>query len=404
MGPVSMTEATKPKILVFAYACAPGLGSEPGAGWGMVNALSQIAEPIVLAGGRHVPAIRKWEETAPENSPHFVNVPEPRIEPYMRWHRIPRFILYLSWLKRAREAAEHIIESQQIDAVAHFTYATFWLPTPATGLGLPSIWGPVGGGVRTPRQLWRVLGVTGLLQEVLDYVAVRVMTAFPAVRRTARTATVRVLQNEETLRLLPVDATTNSYILNHALFNTVPPEATAPDGRFALWVSPMQSRKGPRLVVEALARTTSDVPLVMVGDGPQRKAIERLAARLGVADRIRFTGWIERDAAVRYMNEATTVVFTGLREEGGLALTEAMHTARRLIVLDHGGAGSIARRTNDSQRVALIKPNRLDVVAAEIGRAMDGHFEAEECDKSPLLDNDRALNELSEAVAKALNG
>ena len=38
------------------------------------------------------------------------------------------------------------------------------------------------------------------------------------------------------------------------------------------------------------------------------------------------------------MRGATTVLFTGLREEGGLALAEAMYAARRLIVLDHGGA------------------------------------------------------------------
>ena len=398
-----MSDPARPRIIVFAYACAPGLGSEPGAGWGMVDALNQTAHPIVLVGGRHIPAIRKWEETAPDDAPEFINVPEPKIEPYTRWHRIPRFIVYLFWLRRARRQAEHIISSAGADAVAHFTYAAFWLPTPATDLGLPSIWGPVGGGVRTPRKLWRLLGVVGLFQEILDYVSVRLMTLVPAVRRTARNATVRILQNEETLDRLPADTSADSYILNHALFNTVPADSPEPDGRFALWVSPMQSRKGPQLVVEALAHTTTDIPLVMVGDGPQRKAIERLAMRLGVADRIRFTGWIERDAAVRYMNQATTVIFTGLREEGGLALTEAMYSARRLIVLDHGGAGSIARRTNDTERVSLIEPDRLEAVATQIGRSIDSHFQAEECDKTPLLDAEVALNELSNAIATALN-
>ena len=322
----------------------------------------------------------------------------------MKWHRIPRFVIYLYWLRQAKKVAERIIATQRIDAVAHFTYSAFWLPTPANSLGLPSIWGPVGGGVRTPRPLRKTLGALGLLQEALDYVAVRVMSSLPAVRRTAREATVRIMQNEETLRRLPADAQDNPLILNHALFNTVPQATESQDGRFALWVSPMQSRKGPQLAIEGLARTMSGITLVMVGDGPQRRAVEQLATRLGVADRVKFTGWIERDRAIRYMSEATTVVFTGLREEGGLALTEALHSARRLIVLDHGGAGSIARRATDPSRVALIKPASVDAVSIDIGSAMDTHFHAAPCGNAPLLDVDQALTELSEAVSDAVPG
>ncbi len=368
----------------------------------MVDALSKTADPIVLVGGRHIPAIRAWEQDAPDDAPTFIDVPEPKLEPFMKWHRIPRFMIYLYWLRSARKAAEEIISKQTVDAVAHFTYAAFWLPTPVNSLGLPSIWGPVGGGVRTPKPLRKTLGTAGTLQETLDDVAVRTMSALPSVRRTARDATVRILQNEETLHRLPREAQDNSVVLNHALFNTVPEMSHSEDGRFALWVSPMQTRKGPQLAIEGLARTTTKVKLVMVGDGPQRKALEQLAKKLGVANRIEFTGWIDRDRAVRYMNEATTVVFTGLREEGGLALTEAMHSARRLIVLDHGGAGSMARRATEPNRVALIQPRSVEQVATDIGAALDAHFQSPQCNSSSLLDVDEALAELSAAVEEAI--
>lgn len=397
-----MSEPTRPTIVVFAYSCAPDVGSEPGAGWGMVDALNQIADPIVLVGGRHIPAIRGWEQNAPEDAPTFIEVPEPKLEPYMKWHRIPRFVVYLYWLRKARKAAEEIVSKRKIDAVAHFTYSTFWLPTPATNLGVPSIWGPVGGGVRTPKSLRKTLGIAGTIQEFLDYFAVRAMSLLPAVRRTAENATVRILQNSETKAQLPHDAQKNVVILNHALFNTVPPLSNGEDGRYALWVSPMQTRKGPQLAIEGLARTKSGIRLVMVGDGPQRKALQHLADLLGVGDRVEFTGWIDRERAVRYMNEATTVIFTGLREEGGLALTEAMHTARQLIVLDHGGAGAIARRANDPDRVALISPNSAGEVAADIGKALDAQFESVLTNTPSLLDIDRAQAEFAGAVRAAI--
>ena len=396
-----MAETTR-RLLVFAYSCAPDQGSEPGAGWGMVQALAENTEVVVLVGARHAPSIRKWEESAPQGGPRFISVPEPFLEPYMKWHRIPRFLVYLRWLRTARKRAAELIASGEFDAVAHVTFSAYWLPTPATELGIPSIWGPVGGAVSSPRTMWRMLGPVGLLQEALDFIAVRTMGALSGARTTARQATVRVVQNEDTLQRLPSDARDRLWVLNHALFAESPPAEPAPDGRYALWVSPMESRKGPRLAVEALARTQSGARMVMVGDGPQRRRLERLAADLGVADRITFTGWVDRSEAVAYMSGATTALFTGMREEGGLALAEAMRSARRLIVLDHGGAGAIARRSTDPDRVALIRAAAPDATAAAMAAAIDRHFAEPEPGTGPLLDRDAAVADLTAAIDTAL--
>ena len=164
--------------------------------------------------------------------------------------------------------------------------------------------------------------------------------------------------------MLPSVARSGSTILNHALFSVIPAAEPEQDGRYALWVSPMESRKGPQLALEAMARTSEGIPLKMVGDGPQRTNLERTAEELGIADRVTFTGRVPREEVVRLMRGATTVLFTGLREEGGLALAEAMYSARRLVVLDHGGAGSIARAATDPSRVALVPPNDVSSVAA----------------------------------------
>jgi len=392
----------KPRLIVFAYSCAPGQGSEPGAGWGVVNALAEVAQVNVLVGARHGPAISEWQRTAPADAPTFTVVAEPRLEPYMKWHRIPRFLVYLQWLRAARKAAERLIDSGTYDGTAHVTFSAYWLPTPATDLGLPSIWGPVGGAVSTPPALWKCLGPIGLLQEGLDNTAVRLMEALPGSRRTARQATVRILQNNETLARLPAEARSNSRVLNHALFTECPPMADEEDGRYVLWVSPMESRKGPRLAIEAVAKTTGETRLVMVGDGPQRRSLQRLAERLGVAGRITFTGWITRPEAVAYMRGATTILFTGLREEGGLALAEALNSARRLIVLDHGGAGAIARRAIDPARVALIPPGSPDDVSTAIAAAIETHMAAPPPEVVPLLDKTAAVAELADSIRTAV--
>jgi glycosyltransferase involved in cell wall biosynthesis len=397
-----MADEPRPSLLVIAYACSPKRGSEYGAGWGVVTALHEIADLTVLTGDRYIDEIWEWERDHVDETLEFVEVPDAQIGKFMRWHRIPEFLLYLLWQRKARRIGNDIVASGKIDAACHATFATSWLPTAATNLGIPSVWGPVGGGVTTPRQLWGLLGPAGVLQELLDLVAVRTMALLPTTRRSAIRATERLLQNEESRRLLPAAARGNSRILNHALFSVVPTPPPEADGRYALWVSPMESRKGPRLVIEALARTNSDVSLQMVGDGPQRKSLEELASRLGVSDRVTFTGWIDRKDAVRLMRGATTVIFTGLREEGGLALAEALYTARRVIVLDNGGAGAIARSATDQERVILVPPGDLNAVASGFAAAIDAHYEAGPVDDLPLLDRETAVTELRDAVSTAL--
>ena len=285
----------------------------------------------------------------------------------------------------------------------HATFSVFWLPSPAVDLGLPSVWGPVGGAVTTPKPLRKLLGIAGTIQELLDHASVRLMAALPSSKRTALAATERIFQNEATREMLPAAARGRSRILNHALFSIIPEFPPEADGRYVLWVSPMESRKGPRLALEAMARARADIQLKMVGDGPQRGALERAAHGLGIADRVTFTGLVPREEAVRLMRGATTVLFTGLREEGGLALAEAMYAARRVIVLDHGGAGSIARATTNHARVALVAPSDVATTAAGLAEAIELHMDEAPVEDRPLLDRAGAVTELQAAIKAAQN-
>ncbi len=342
-------ESGRPGIIVLAYACSPKGGSEHGAGWGVVTALMEFCDVTVITGSRHMDEIDEWTRDHPHSPARFVEVSDRRAGPMFRWHRIPEVLHYLAWLHKARKRAQELVAEHHYDVAVHATFSAVWLPTPMVHLGIPSVWGPVGGGVITPRPLRRLLGLAGSAQELLDYASVRVMSALRPVRKTATAATQRLLQNEESRALLPQAVRANSRIFNHALLTVVPDFPTEDDGRYVLWASPMESRKGPQLALEAIAETREDIRLIMVGDGPQRSNLEQSAATLGIAARVEFTGRIPREQVVSLMRGATTVVLTGLREEGGLTLAEAMYTARRLVVLDIGGAGAVARNANDPQ-------------------------------------------------------
>jgi glycosyltransferase involved in cell wall biosynthesis len=368
----------------------------------VVQGLAQVAECTVLVGPEHSAGIRRWASTSQESNLTFVEVTEPAWGRYAKRHRTTWFLLYLSWLRRARHEALRLHRERPFDLTYHATYSAFWLPSPVTTLGVPSVWGPVGGAVVTPFRLWRLLRWRGLLGEVLDAVAIRAFACLPATRRTWHRATVRIVQNEATLASLPATLRTGTRVLNHATLVHVPPVKRRAQGRQFLSVGPLEPRKGVALAIRSLAYSADDVRLVIVGDGPQRRALERLAHRLGVGHRVEFSGRVDRERVFQLGAGAAGAVFTGLREEGGVALAEAMLCGVPVVVLAHGGAGTIAAGALDPSRVALIAPGPLPGVARHIGEAMTRFCDSDSSETRPNLDVAGSLQCLHAAVGEAL--
>jgi glycosyltransferase involved in cell wall biosynthesis len=394
-------QGERPRVLVFAYACEPGLGSEPGAGWGLVRALSEFANCVVLTAAVHVAALRVAAGLLPEHAIDVVAVAEPRWAPFARKHRVTWFLLYLLWLRRARATARDLATSTPFDVVHHATYSTYWLPSPVADFSAPAVWGAVGGAVTTPFRLWGYLGWTGIFDEILDFVAVKVMALLPATRRTWRRAAVRIVQNEATLWALPHALRSRTWVLNHAAFTQVPRGAASQRGRDLLLVASLESRKGVSLALHAVACASRGVRLTIVGDGPRRRSLERLARRLRVAGRVTFRGRVPRAEVVALLDAAAAVVFTGMREEGGVALAEAMLCGAPVIVLANGGARTLAAMGTDATRVALIEPGGPKDTARRMGDAMTRFAENPPLSRAPLLDQAAAVRALRLAFQQA---
>jgi glycosyl transferase family 1 len=317
-------------------------------------------------------------------------------------HRVTWFLLYLAWLRRADAIGRRLHALEPFDLAFHATYSTYWLPSPATRYGVPSVWGPVGGGVRTPLRLWPLLGLRGIGGELLDLISVGLMSAMPSTRRTWREATVRLVQNRTTVERLTPMARASARVLNHAFFTEVPPVRWCGQGGPCLFVGSLVARKGPRLAVRALAFAPPEVQLVFLGGGSERRELVRLAKKLRVADRVTFEGSVSRPEVFARLAGASAVVFTGLREEGGIALAEALLLGVPVIVLAHGGAATVGSAATNPARVALIPPASIGATARLMGEAM-GRFGAAEWEASgPLLDYARWQQELRLALEDAL--
>jgi glycosyltransferase involved in cell wall biosynthesis len=99
---------------------------------------------------------------------------------------------------------------------------------------------------------------------------------------------------------------------------------------------------------------------------------------------------------------AAAAVFTGLREEGGIALAEAMAGGVPVIVLGHGGARVLAETAKDMSRMEIIEPGNVEETARRIGDAMKRFVRQPSLTTTSNLDGSHARGLLREKFAAVL--
>lgn len=139
-----------------------------------------------------------------------------------------------------------------------------------------------------------------------------------------------------------------------------------PDGVLrVLSVGSLIPRKGMELIIGALAHLDEHVRLRIVGDGPERDALHALALRLGVAERVEFSGAVAPQAMAGVYAEADLFVLASYSEGRPNVVVEAL--AAGLPVVATGIAG-VRELISDGRSGLLVPPARTEALAAAIAR------------------------------------
>jgi glycosyltransferase involved in cell wall biosynthesis len=154
----------------------------------------------------------------------------------------------------------------------------------------------------------------------------------------------------------------------------------AADSKIILALARLQKDKGVQNAIAVLPRVLEKFPatLIIVGDGDYRAALETLARKLGVAERVRFVGTQPLAECARYFNLCDVFVDPTLRTDGyDLTIAEAMACAKPVIVSDVGANATLIDRATMRDGI-LIPRGDNDALAREILRVLsDAHLAAE---------------------------
>ena len=134
---------------------------------------------------------------------------------------------------------------------------------------------------------------------------------------------------------------------------------------FALGVAGrLTEQKALEDTLAALARVPR-VALLVLGDGPERAALERRAAQLDVSDRVRFLGAGTRDDVIVLFRAVDAALLTSAWENLPHTLLEALAAGTPVIATAVGGIPEVVR---DGENGLLVPPRDVAATASAIDR------------------------------------
>jgi glycosyltransferase involved in cell wall biosynthesis len=397
------------RILAFAYACEPGRGSEPGAGWAWARMLARLGETWVITRRDYQDAIEQALPSVPEREGlRFVYVELP--ERFRGWQRGLRGlrVYYLLWQIAALQEARRLQRVRSFDVVWHLTWANAWYGSFAAVAGRPFVYGPVGGCVETVWRLVPHLGWNGAAYETARTIVHGVSRYLnPLARLSWQRADVILAQNAETRDWFPRRHRAKTILFPNAVIQDESVRTAATrwsETPSALYAGRLEPFKGVFLCLYALA-LLPDWRLVVCGSGNDDQRLRRLAVRLGVDDRVDWLGWLPREELICRMAEADVFMFPCLHEDAGAVVAEARAAGLPVVHLARGGPPLLAGPAGTSVSYAggprEIARRLADAALATVERRRRGEIDGS--DAAPLL-LDHQAELLREVVTNILPG
>lgn len=339
----------------MAYAISPYRGSEYSVAWNYVTHMSKYHELTVLYGlsDDHMGDTQTMKAYLKEHTMpnvRFVAVKPGRWANLLNWpnrHDLFVYTFYYAfavWQKQAYRVAKELTEKEHFDLVHNVGPIGYREPGYLWKLGLPYVWGPIGGANNAPMALMGHMPVAGKAKQLFRTFANTIQLYTKRRLRQALAATdVLLTATSENQRkflkvhhkpslLLPENGIDGDIRLDRSKF-------AAPDHYRLIIIGRLDPRKAVGTLLEALTQVEqrSKLRVDIVGDGPMREPLQQYAASHGLTGLITWHGQLPRAEAVKVFKSAHLHVITSVSEANPTVIWEAMSYGVPTMSFDHCG-------------------------------------------------------------------
>jgi glycosyltransferase involved in cell wall biosynthesis len=342
------------KVLIVAAAAHPEKGSEPGLGWGWVEALSNYHDLWVITGERegNREAIERRFDELPglreRLKVHFIPRPDgPRIE---RIIPLLYYRCYRKWHEQSYRLANELHREIHFDLVHQLNMTGYREPGYLWKFDLPFVWGPVGGTANVPLRFASILGMQQFLYHAAKITVNELQLRFhgrvkQAISRCDGFVTSTTDTHDKFLRVLGKDSimiNDNGPPLTRPAFRRRNVNVSKRPLRFA-WSGLHISRKALPIVLKALALLPSSIKwqIDILGHGAMTARWKKMACNLRISERCSWHGWVDKNEAIDIVSSADLFLFPSLHESTPAVIFEAMAYGIPVICLDHCGQSDV---------------------------------------------------------------
>jgi glycosyltransferase involved in cell wall biosynthesis len=334
------------KILLSAFACEPGKGSEQGNGWNWaVGLVNKGYEVHCLTRDVNRPGI----ETS--NQPdhlhfHYIKMPLGTEALYLMTPA-SIYLYYMMWQYLAYKKAKSLHKSVVFDIVHHVTWGSLQMGSYLYKLNIPFIFGPAGGGQKAPELFKHYFLNHWASEEKREKVSNWLIKYNPACRKMLKKAHVVLASNPDTLLMANKIGAKNCHFsldtaLPQSFFPTEVSVKLPVNGKLRLlWVGRFMPRKGVLLILDVMQqlKLIPEITLTIVGFGEMEEAIVTQIRDYNLENTVKLAGKVPYDQVSTYYDSHDVFFFTSLRDSCPAQLLEAMAFGMPVVTLDlHGQA------------------------------------------------------------------
>lgn len=364
-------------VLVNAYACSPGMGSEPGMAWNWCLHLAKHCELHIITEGEFRDRIEAVVPTLPQGkNMHFYYNPVggdniERCEKIRRmcWNQGDwRFYKYYrEWQWKTYLMAKGICSKEKIDILHQLNMIGFrepgylWKLSEETGIKF--VWGPVDAKDKFPLAYAQGVGLkTWLFLWLKNTITCWQLRHSSRVRKAVSVASVVVSASSNSVRSFKRYMNVNSPLINETGCSSEDRTMVHKGEKNTfdvLWVGKMDFRKQLGLALKAIAIAyRADMRLHIVGGG-DATSYRMQAESLGIKDICVWHGSVSHDQVQRLMQLSDVLLFTSVAEGTPHVVLEAIANKLPVLCFDTCGQGDVI---DDSVgvKIPLTYPNQSE--------------------------------------------
>ena len=338
------------KILINAYACSPGMGSEPGMAWNWVSNLAKFCELYIITEGEFR---EKIEEVAPTleqgKNMHFYYNPVSEEIRKMCWNQGDwRFYKYYrDWQWKTYLMAKEICSSEHIDVLHQLNMIGFREPGYLWKLskenGVPFVWGPVDAKDKFPVAYLDGANIkTKLFMRLKNFLTGIQLRYSGRVLKAAHQASVVFSASSNSQRSFkkymridsPLLNETGCYVQEHPVTDKSKKETFD-----VLWVGKMDFRKQLALALQTMASIGNNKFRLHIVGGGDSAFYQQMAEGLDIADQCVWHGAVSHDEVQKLMQASDVFFFTSVAEGTPHVVLEAIGNNLPVVCFDTCGQG-----------------------------------------------------------------